>query len=66
VNVVEILHTCVYKNGKMRPVETISGIGAAGVKENDGGRMNSTLICCKSSLNVTIYLQDNNKKRSLD
>jgi hypothetical protein len=24
-------------NGKMRPIETISGIGVEGLKENDGG-----------------------------
>jgi hypothetical protein len=26
-----------YENGKMRPVEIISGMGAMGIKENDGG-----------------------------
>jgi hypothetical protein len=26
-----------YVNGKMRPVETIPGMGAGGIKENDGG-----------------------------
>jgi hypothetical protein len=26
-----------YENGKMRPVETISGKGEGGKKENDGG-----------------------------
>jgi hypothetical protein len=26
-----------YENGKMRPVETIPGIGEGEVKENDGG-----------------------------
>jgi hypothetical protein len=26
-----------YKNGKMRPVETIPGMGIEGIKENDGG-----------------------------
>jgi hypothetical protein len=30
---------CVYMyvNGKMRPVETIPGMGGGGIKENDGG-----------------------------
>jgi hypothetical protein len=26
-----------YENGKMRPVETIPGMGREGIKENDGG-----------------------------
>jgi hypothetical protein len=26
-----------YENGKMRPVETIPGMGVWGIKENDGG-----------------------------
>jgi hypothetical protein len=26
-----------YVNGKMRPVETISGMGVGGIVENDGG-----------------------------
>jgi hypothetical protein len=33
----------VYVNGKMRPIETVPGMGGAGIKENDGG-MNSTMI----------------------
>jgi hypothetical protein len=35
-----------YVNGKMRPVETISGMGG-GIKENDGG-VNSTMIYYKN------------------
>jgi hypothetical protein len=31
----------------MRPVQTISGMGGGGIKENDGG-MNSTMINCKN------------------
>jgi hypothetical protein len=27
----------IYENGKMRPVETIPGMGERGIKENDGG-----------------------------
>jgi hypothetical protein len=31
-------YVLLYKNGKMRPVETIPGIGGGGrIKENDGG-----------------------------
>jgi hypothetical protein len=26
----------IYENGKMRPVETIPGMGRGGIKENDG------------------------------
>jgi hypothetical protein len=26
-----------YENGKMRPVDTVPGIGGKGIKENDGG-----------------------------
>jgi hypothetical protein len=26
-----------YENGKMRPVETIQGMGRGGIKENNGG-----------------------------
>jgi hypothetical protein len=36
-----------YVNGKMRPVETIPGIGGGGIKENDGG-VDSTMINCEN------------------
>jgi hypothetical protein len=36
-----------YENGKMRPVETIPGMGGRELKENDGG-VNSTMIYCKN------------------
>jgi hypothetical protein len=36
-----------YENGKMRPVETIPGMGKGEIKENDGG-MNSTRMYCKN------------------
>jgi hypothetical protein len=26
-----------HENGKMRPVETVPGLGGEGIKENDGG-----------------------------
>jgi hypothetical protein len=35
------MYSCV--NGKMKPVETISGMGGVGLKENDG-EVNSTVI----------------------
>jgi hypothetical protein len=40
VNVVEY-YALMYENGKMRPVETIPGMGG-GIRENDGG-VNSTM-----------------------
>jgi hypothetical protein len=36
VNMVEY-YVLVYENGKMRPIETIPGMGERGIKENDGG-----------------------------
>jgi hypothetical protein len=36
-----------YVNGKMRPVKTIPGMGAAGIKESYGG-VNLTKIHCKN------------------
>jgi hypothetical protein len=44
VNVVEY-YALMYGSGKMRPAETIPGMG--GIKENDGG-VNSTMIQCKN------------------
>jgi hypothetical protein len=35
-----------YENGKMRPVETILGMGEGVIKKNDGG-VSSTMIYCK-------------------
>jgi hypothetical protein len=35
-----------YENGKMRPVETVPGMGR-GIKEDDGG-VNSTMMYCKN------------------
>jgi hypothetical protein len=34
-------------NGKMRPAETIPGIGEEGIKESDGG-VNLAMIYCKN------------------
>jgi hypothetical protein len=36
VNVVEY-YVLMHENGKMRPVETIPGMGGGRIKENDGG-----------------------------
>jgi hypothetical protein len=40
----------VYENEKMRPVETVPGMGEGGIKENDGIKegVNSTKIYCKN------------------
>jgi hypothetical protein len=42
------LHVCV--NGKMRPAETIPGMGGGKIKEKDRGVSSSMiyLICCKN------------------
>jgi hypothetical protein len=49
-----------YENGKMRPIETIPGMGERRIKENDGG-VNSTVIyrkrfckCCNLPPRTTI------------
>jgi hypothetical protein len=40
-----------YENGKMRPIETISGIGVGGIKENVvGDEVNYDI---RTSVNVT-------------
>jgi hypothetical protein len=36
-----------YENGKLRPVESVPGMGGKGTKENDGGVI-STMICCEN------------------
>jgi hypothetical protein len=36
VNMVEY-YVLIYENGKMRPVETLPGMGGGRIKENDGG-----------------------------
>jgi hypothetical protein len=36
-------YVLIYENGKMRPVETIAGMGRREIKENDGW-VNSTMI----------------------
>jgi hypothetical protein len=49
-----------YENGKMRPVDTIPGIG--NMDKGEYGGMNLTKIYCKNFVNVTVYSQHNNKK----
>jgi hypothetical protein len=46
VSMVEIVCSHVWK-WKMRPVETIPGMGRGGIKANDG-EVNSTMIYCKN------------------
>jgi hypothetical protein len=41
-----IVYSCTKMN-KMRPIETIPGMGGVRIKENNVG-MNSTVICCKN------------------
>jgi hypothetical protein len=38
-----------YENGKVRPVETIPGMGGGEIKEN-GREVNSTMTYCKNFL----------------
>jgi hypothetical protein len=42
MNMVEIL-ILVHENGKIRPVETVPGMGVERIRENDG-ELNSTVI----------------------
>jgi hypothetical protein len=50
----------VYVHGKVRPIETIPGMGVRGMKENDGGgKLNNDI---RNFVNVTIYPQYNNNK----
>jgi hypothetical protein len=47
-----------YENGKMRPVETVPGMGEVGIKENGGGgEFNYDL---RTLVNVTKYPKYNN------
>jgi hypothetical protein len=46
----------------MRPVETVPGMGAEGIKENDGG-VNSAPIYCENFCKCHNVPQNNNKKR---
>jgi hypothetical protein len=46
-----------YINAKMRPVETIPGMGEEGIKERGGGVNSSViyLIYCENFCNATMY-----------
>jgi hypothetical protein len=48
-----------HENGKLRPVETIPGMGGGRIKENDRG-MNSTMFCCKNFGKCFNYSHSNN------
>jgi hypothetical protein len=37
-------HVLMYKNGKMRHVETIPGMGEGKIRENDVGGVNSAMV----------------------
>jgi hypothetical protein len=50
-----------YVNGKMRPVETIPGMGVGPIKEKDGG-VNSSISDIRTFANGTVYSQHNNNK----
>jgi hypothetical protein len=60
---VEILRTRVWNGKEMRPVETIPGMGGGGIKENDGGSEFNWYIV-RTFVNVTIYPQHNNTKKT--
>jgi hypothetical protein len=49
-----IYSVCLYINRKMRPVETIPGMGGGGIRRVMEG-WNSTMIIVRSVTNVTIY-----------
>jgi hypothetical protein len=56
-----------YENGKMRPVESVPGIGEGRVKENDGGEWIQLWNIVRNLANVTMYPQynnNNNKRKS--
>jgi hypothetical protein len=54
-----------YENGKMRPVETIPGIGRRRIKENDEqGEFNYDILL-RNFVNVTMYPQYNNNKNKI-
>jgi hypothetical protein len=38
-------YVLMYENGKMRPVETIPGMGGGRIKENDGGGEFNMIYC---------------------
>jgi hypothetical protein len=51
---------------KMKPVETIPGMGREGMKENDGwGEFNSDIFYIRTCINVTMYPQYNNNNKKI-
>jgi hypothetical protein len=53
------------KNGKMRPVETIPGIGGSGDKGEWWKGQIQLWYIVRTFVNVTTYLQNNNKKETM-
>jgi hypothetical protein len=51
-----------YTKGKMRPVETIPGLGRKSIKEKDGGEKFNYDMLLRNFVNVTIYPKKNNNK----
>jgi hypothetical protein len=47
-----------YVNGKMRPVETIPGVGGGGIKKNHGGGEPNYNI--RTAINITMHPHYNN------
>jgi hypothetical protein len=53
-----------YVNGKMRPVETIPGMGRGEIKENvTGGEFKYDIFDIRTFVNATIHPQHKNKKK---
>jgi hypothetical protein len=51
------------ENTKIRPAETIPGIGRGRIKENDGGGQIQLLYILRTLVNVTMYTQNNNNEK---
>jgi hypothetical protein len=41
-------YVLMYENGKIRSIETTAGMRVGGIKENNGGRLNSIMIYYKN------------------
>jgi hypothetical protein len=66
VNVVKTLWHSVHMNvnGKMRPVETVPGMGGGKKKENNGGGWIQLWYIIRTFVSVTMYPQYNNNKNT--